>query len=625
MSWLKERAQKLSHTNYQICFEMADQKFTYMIDPGDVENLEYAIKQKVQTFYFKEKYSEPPPPPPPPPPAAAAAAGAAAPLPEEVAYPVYEGCASTLGHNNALMVYVVPPPVDCYIPNENFRELICSVQKSIRAFNDDPKKKIPKSIHKLKLSGLLGKPTSFNKILKIKEDKARRLSTLINEIISARCRSIRISSCSQEDAAIAVGDFPVSGKTHPDFVLCASTASAKTRVLMGVELKRLKKGIAQALPQLCGLLADLNLHHYCNGADLKDCAIPGYVLNNHTVQFFGGYLMKKSVSSFCTLSRPLSFTVHQDMCELSAWMENLPSYLVHVFESVKPATKKKQLKTPMLSLKEHFFKPIRCNDFECGDDGDLKSLAYGNTITRIFRVYHVLHNNEDAREFVEFPVGLMTLTHKNSKIFKNVRAHAETIWDEAKLTDFIQGMPLIVYDKLTGWSNGIPQDRETAALFLRELEKAVQACTAAGVVFFDLRIPNIMWKQLDNGTIQIRLVDFEHVYLSDYAVNSSILADFTPNTRYTNCRKLRSMNGMQFADPKTNGLFFKTITACVQEYFRDNDTTSETVDQTSENSNDSALTGTDGAAEADSEENHTDTGENPSVGDVVEDMHALTI
>ena len=519
----------------------------------------------------------------------------------------------------------------CYIPNQKFQQLVRSVQKFIGGTYDP--KKIPAYIHKLKLSALVGKPASFHKIMKIEEPKTRRLSKLINEVISAKCR-FQGSFHAEGDARDEVGDFPVSGKTRPDFVLSATTPVGSKRAVMGVELKRLKAGIAQALPQLCGLLADLNINHYRNGANAEDCAIPGYVSNNRTVQFFGAYLMKKNVSSFCTLSRPLSFTDERDMWELSAWLEKLPPHLDNVFKCIK-STAKKRKGEPALNLKEHFFKPIRLNEFECTDTND-ESLAHGNIITRIFRVYHELHENMHAREFVEFPVGLMALGHHRSNIYKLVRRHAEKIWtDSDKMNDFKPGVPLIVYKKLTGWESGVPPERKIALLFLEKLTQAVKACTQAGAVFLDLRAPNIMWKRDDEGKIQIRLVDFEHVYLTYQAVDPSILDGFAKDTLYNDCRKFCERDGVHFPDPQTNEHFFQKIEANIRGRFGSDAASSKDVVQTSEKCNESAFSTPDStpltSAGSTDAQNHADTVEKlvddkaKTDGDIVEDMNKLQL
>ena len=114
ISWLRKCAETLGYKNYEIIDHEG------LI--ADEQTLAFAINNREGRFYFKEQKKKTTAKPTPQPSSSSfssssssSAAAAAEAIPEEVSYPIYDGWASTLAYNNALRVYVVPPPVGCYI------------------------------------------------------------------------------------------------------------------------------------------------------------------------------------------------------------------------------------------------------------------------------------------------------------------------------------------------------------------------------------------------------------------------------------------------------------------------------------------------------------------------------
>ena len=70
----------------------------------------------------------------------------------------------------------------------------------------------------------------------------------------------------------------------------------------------------------------------------------------------------------------------------------------------------------------------------------------------------------------------------------------------------------LVFDKLVGYTIGLPADSNDRKALVAEIEAVVQDMHQKGVIHMDLYLSNIMWKKKSNGSFSIRLIDFDAVH-----------------------------------------------------------------------------------------------------------------
>jgi hypothetical protein len=88
-----------------------------------------------------------------------------------------------------------------------------------------------------------------------------------------------------------------------------------------------------------------------------------------------------------------------------------------------------------------------------------------------------------------------------------------------------------VYKRLgEEWTDNHPGERRDA--YCQAVTTAVTAVTAAGVAMLDLRPPNVMWRLHDDGTVELRLIDFEFVLPEGYLVPAALIKAQAADDRY---------------------------------------------------------------------------------------------
>ena len=56
---------------------------------------------------------------------------------------------------------------------------------------------------------------------------------------------------------------------------------------------------------------------------------------------------------------------------------------------------------------------------------------------------------------------------------------------------------------------GLPYTQEQRKIYLEKLKSAIRAIHMAGVVHLDLYLSNIMWKELESGKIELKIIDWD--------------------------------------------------------------------------------------------------------------------
>jgi serine/threonine protein kinase len=143
----------------------------------------------------------------------------------------------------------------------------------------------------------------------------------------------------------------------------------------------------------------------------------------------------------------------------------------------------------LLDLTLYHMKPLKAF-FAC--TGNIQSSLF-----HYFKIMTQLHRFPDCREVVLFPIC--------------VREYEDSI-DHCS----------IVFPKLgCDYKIGLPDTQEQRERYFEKLKSAIRAIHMAGVVHLDLYLSNIMWKELESGEIELKIIDWDAAHF----ITESLFAD----------------------------------------------------------------------------------------------------
>jgi serine/threonine protein kinase len=73
----------------------------------------------------------------------------------------------------------------------------------------------------------------------------------------------------------------------------------------------------------------------------------------------------------------------------------------------------------------------------------------------------------------------------------------------------IRSKDIIVFDMLTGYEIGFPDDEEDRKSLLKAICGAVSIVHSLGVIHMDIYLSNIMWKKLEDGSFDVKIIDLD--------------------------------------------------------------------------------------------------------------------
>ena len=447
---------------------------------------------------------------------------------------------------------------------------------------------------------------NFKSYIKIREKELARPDAL--ELVSCITRTLQgllnkddridVFSRCESDAATFMGEIanfwnPVSARVKPECILFMRKDTVTLPVLV-IEVKRNQSSMAVAEPQGFALAADMNWTRHHFGCAVSQCATPVLFGNGETVQFGASFIIPTTFPAFCMLSRKLNRLNRVDLVEIGWWVQHLAKFILHSFttsfaavcekqKSAKesdPQTELQQLQRGLCLDVEHlFFKHVRPQQIdERNDNWSSEISSHRLSLVRILQVYQVLYNSlGDLKNSVLFPCGTMQLHRGSGPIpSNNCKSLLRIMQDRQKLTMSqyslnTSSIPMLVYPLLDNtWKNDVPSECYRKS-FINQLVSAIQACTACGVVFLDLRVKNIMWRAISATGVEIKLIDYEHVYFENDLIPRHLVNLHTKDCRY-NHRLYRQVHGnFYFADTKTNVFFVNIIEAYVNSTNLDDD------------------------------------------------------
>jgi len=165
-----------------------------------------------------------------------------------------------------------------------------------------------------------------------------------------------------------------------------------------------------------------------------------------------------------------------------------------------------------MKLCEQSYHFKQMDDFFCVYDDDLKK-SVGHMLLVLQRVMSV----PAAREYVVAPITIRT-------------------WD----TLARRGGDAFVFRNLVGFRIGLPADEAQRGRYLDALRRAVDAIHDAGVVHLDLYPSNVMWKEDEGGSVDVKIVDWDAAHFLNEALTPKALQRMNSSELYE-CRVLAGL------------------------------------------------------------------------------------
>ena len=539
-------------------------------------------------------------------------------LKKELIYPAFLREASQLIPCDGLNRFVPPPVADCFTCNEELEQTVHAVllncegahpvnekleqrkvaslakkannktaaesvikdQDSSHAAASQATIELTKHIIPKRVQLFASRPCcrNFRAVFKSTEDiiadpdlneLLRLIKFELNQLIDISTTSVGIVT--KQDAKNSMHTdniaFDLSGRVHPEGCLFLE-CDGKKFFLCGIEAKRNTTSIAEAKPQGFALVGDLARRLRICNCKLEYCIVPVLLGNGENIQFGASYLMEESMPVFCLLSRKLNRLHRGDLIEIRWWVHHLARLIFKVFQeamSTYSITTPLQKKGPCLSVEKHFFKHIRDSHNET--NGSPLISSHRITLTRILQIYRTLHNSA-VKTHILFPRGTIQLDGKTTG--REAGIHSQIVAnmvqrDGLKMTDTIKksSIPVLVYRRLDeSWKTSVPKNKASKTYFIKLLRSVMEICSGLGIVFLDLRMSNIMWRSRMD-TIEIKIVDFEHVYFKGDMISTHLFAVHARDYRRNHNLYPLVGTDLRVADTATNSFSVNAIEAYV--------------------------------------------------------------
>lgn len=252
----------------------------------------------------------------------------------------------------------------------------------------------------------------------------------------------------------------------------------------------------EALRQAFSSSTNVALSLINRGITWEDICVPIFVSTGHLVQFALTCVLQPSFPYMITLTKNLDLLNANDRLEAAKQLQIINKLSQHnlttnctLHHTLKISRRYYHLKTA-----EDIFKTRRSFD---------KSLFH--MFSLLESLYH-----ESTRQFVLFPLTYRT----GSKSFAG---------------------GALVFPKLSEHRIGLPEDAELRGRLLGEFRKAAVAFHDRNVVHMDFYPSNLMWKVNGNGTLDVKVIDWDAAHELNEALQSYTLERLSETNRYKLC------------------------------------------------------------------------------------------
>jgi len=245
-----------------------------------------------------------------------------------------------------------------------------------------------------------------------------------------------------------------------------------------VEVKHNTDTPAEGLRQGAAEGTNLAVTQLSRGVDADDVVVPIVGSNGYLMQFGAVFLLKPSFPVFVVISHVLDLTLDASLVEAARL---LCCIKILLSRKLVPTAGENIIQQMKLSAAVYHCKPLRCF---FASTGNIQSSLY-----HFFKVMAHLHRSE-CRKLVVFPICVREFE------------------DEPHET-------MIVFPKLgKEYKIGLPDSAQLRISFVEKLDIAMALIHQAGVVHMDLYLSNIMWRELSESEVQLKIIDWDAAHFT---------------------------------------------------------------------------------------------------------------
>lgn len=230
------------------------------------------------------------------------------------------------------------------------------------------------------------------------------------------------------------------------------------------------------------------------GVPWADVCVPIFVSNGRLMQFALTCILQPSFPYMITLTKNLDLLDDNDRLEAAKQLQ----IIFRLSESDQPLGSSRCI-TMKLSRRYYYLKEATA----------IFQICHNNLQLSLFRMFNLLEKlcHKSTEKFVLFPLTYRT----GSKSFIN---------------------DALVFSNLTTHRIGLPDDLLLRKQLICEFRTAAVAFHNQGVVHMDFYPSNIMWKQNTDGTLDIKVIDWDAVHQMGEIMERSTRERLSRTNRY---------------------------------------------------------------------------------------------
>jgi hypothetical protein len=370
-------------------------------------------------------------------------------------------------------------------------------------------------------------------------------------------------------AKIATNKSVLSKSAHSEHCITSMPGQATQKVLVGTEVKGLEASIEECYSQCTTVCGDAAVELRRCGLSQENCVVPGFMMAGTVCQFCAVYLMADMFPVLVMLSDVLSTigSVEQQL-EIAKWHLRL---VLHAKQSVELllAANIADPKRPLgvrLNATEMFLKPVRpMNKINKASVDQQKTISNrGSRLNSIMRMYGLMHEANELQHNLEnapvlFPIGVLSMPDESVSESKEIFQLIKNVCTEEGFaeSDFCFS-PIIAFPLLRGWNNEKPPQR-LHANYMVELGNAIAFMNGGNVAHMDLRPANIMWRELADNAVSMRIIDFEDAVIFTHTISADLIRVIVRTQDYRYPFRVGDDEQRQVADERHNRFFREAV------------------------------------------------------------------
>lgn len=398
-------------------------------------------------------------------------------------------------------IFSLPCSSETYIPNKRIRNLLAHYNSSL---NDDCLNNIESSLRCLNSLHTWSYPAGGSETNIVH----RYLESYLNIIHNLSNQQLPLNT-----------SVTTAGLTIPLHLASASKPEPRIElnghILIASEAKGVESSHYPALTQGFEVGGDgaVYLRRFIS---LEDSVVPVILSYGTFFQIFAVYLLPENFPVMIELSGPISYLTLSGRLSLARWAVVLNDFYLQTINLLPPVDLKKNKKMSVVKIslsQTLFYKPI-LNNFNDGDP----TIQYGSrlrsSVELLMLAYKRLSVIEEADKFFLFPIGLMSYPADqfSEPFFNDIKSGLYQFFRRffpRKVSLVASGCPVVVFNLLDStWKNQKPPPQYSQS-YLEGIEKAISMLNSAQIAHLDLRPTNIMWRIIDDTTLEIQVIDFE--------------------------------------------------------------------------------------------------------------------